>query len=138
VPQFTEGGKVETTHIPLAFLIEIIKPRIEEILDMVKQSIKKSDFDGISRSIVITGGASQISGLKEYMANSFNMPVRSGCPISVDGLAESTKGPAFATVVGILEYVSARMRDASLDPIKKPKFWSNPLVFIALWLKEYL
>jgi len=50
----------------------------------------------------LTGGASQLQGVRELAARVLDKQVRLGRPIRVGGLAEATGGPAFSTCAGLL------------------------------------
>jgi cell division protein FtsA len=91
-----------------ANLVRIIKPRVEEILEMVRDRLAASPFAAEPRSrVVFTGGASQLAGLPELAANILNRPVRIGRPLGISGLPEAAKGPAFAVAAGLLVYPQA-------------------------------
>lgn len=88
-----------------AALVRIIKPRIEEILEMVRDRLAVSPFAAEPRGrVVLTGGASQLAGLPELAARMLGRPVRVGRPLGISGLAEAAKGPAFAVAAGLLVY----------------------------------
>ena len=54
--------------------------------------------------VVLTGGASQLTGLAELAAQILGRPVRIGRPLGIAGLPEQAKGPAFAAAAGLLVY----------------------------------
>ena len=56
------------------------------------------------RRIVLTGGASQLTGVPEVARRIISPQVRIGRPLGIQGLPESAKGPAFAAAVGLLIY----------------------------------
>jgi cell division protein FtsA len=88
-----------------ATLTRIIKPRVEEILEMVRDRLATSPFAAEPRSrVVLTGGASQLTGLPELAARTLARPVRIGRPLGVGGLPEDAKGAAFAVAAGLLVY----------------------------------
>ena len=88
-----------------ASLVRIIKPRVEEILEMVRDRLKASPFAAEPRgSVVLTGGASQLAGLPELAGRILKRPVRIGRPLGIAGLPEAAKGPAFAVATGLLVY----------------------------------
>ena len=88
-----------------ATLTRIIKPRVEEILEMARDRLAASPFAAEPRSrVVLTGGASQLTGLPELAARILGRPVRIGRPLGVDGLPEDAKGAAFAVAAGLLIY----------------------------------
>ena len=88
-----------------ATLTRIIKPRVEEILEMVRDRLATSPFAAEPRSrVVLTGGASHLTGLPELAARILARPVRIGRPLGVNGLPEDAQGPAFAVAAGLLVY----------------------------------
>ncbi len=105
VPQIGEDQHTHPTHVPKSLLVGVIQPRVEEILEMVRARLETSGlFSGASRRVVLTGGASQLNGLRELAALILDRQVRIGRPLAFRGLAEATSGPAFSTCAGLLEY----------------------------------
>jgi cell division protein FtsA len=91
-----------------AGLVRIIRPRIEEILEMVRDRLAASPFASEPRGrVVLTGGACQLPGLAELASQMFGRPVRIGRPLGIARLAEEAKGPAFAAAAGLLVYPQA-------------------------------
>jgi cell division protein FtsA len=88
-----------------AALVRIIKPRVEEILEMVRDRLAASPFAAEPRGrVVLTGGACQLTGLSELASRVLGRPVRIGRPLGIAGLPEAAKGPAFAVAAGLLVY----------------------------------
>lgn len=88
-----------------ATLTRIIKPRVEEILEMVRDRLATSPFAAEPRArVVLTGGASQLTGLPELASRILARPVRIGRPLGISGLPEDSKGAAFAVAAGLLVY----------------------------------
>jgi cell division protein FtsA len=105
VPQVDEGDRDVEAHIPRAQLTRIIKPRTEEILELVRDRLRNAGRSARGgRRIVLTGGASQLAGLADLARRILDAPVRIGRPLGVKGLPEATKGPAFSAVVGLMIY----------------------------------
>ena len=103
------GG--ERSYISKALLNSIIKPRMEEILEMAKKNVDASQLTALSGNrLVLTGGASQTVGLKELAGHIFGKQARVGKPQPLHGLAEATKGPAFSTAVGALLYAADKRK----------------------------
>lgn len=85
-----------------AELIGVMRPRVEEILEEVKARLDAAGFDHLpSQRIVLTGGASQIPGLDGLASRILGNQVRLGRPLRVQGLPQSTCGPAFSACVGL-------------------------------------
>ncbi|HDJ28083.1 MAG TPA: cell division protein FtsA [Proteobacteria bacterium] len=82
---------------------EIIEPRMEEILELVKRELYKSGFhDQVVSGVVLTGGSSLMPGVEELAETVFEMQARSGIPQHVGGLLDIVKSPIYATGVGLL------------------------------------
>lgn len=82
---------------------EIIEPRMEEILELVKRELYKSGFhDQVVSGVVLTGGSSLMPGVEELAESVFEMQARSGIPQHVGGLLDIVKSPIYATGVGLL------------------------------------
>ena len=95
----------EASHMPKSQLVRIIKPRVEEILELARDRLKAAGFAGqASRRLVLSGGASQLTGLPEMARRILSPHVRIGRPLGIEGLPESAKSPAFAAAVGLMVY----------------------------------
>jgi cell division protein FtsA len=91
-----------------AQLVRIVKPRVEEILEMVRDRLASSPFAAEPRGrVVLTGGACQLTGLTDLATQILGRPVRVGRPLGIGGLADVAKGPAFAVAAGLLVYPQA-------------------------------
>ncbi len=103
------GDDREPPHlVSRAGIINIIKPRAEEILEMARDRLNGSPFAGDPRGrVILTGGASQLTGLTELATRILGRPVRLGRPLGIAGLPEAAKGPAFAASAGLLVYPQA-------------------------------
>lgn len=84
-------------------LADVVAARYEELFYLVREELRRSGFeDRMAAGIVITGGASNVSGAIELAELCFEMPVRKGCAHYVSGLGEATDNPSYATAVGLL------------------------------------
>jgi cell division protein FtsA len=105
VPQVDESERDIANHLPKSHLVRIIRPRVEEILELVRDRLTKAGFAAqAGRRVVLTGGASQLVGLPETARRILQGQVRVGRPLGIRGLPEAAKGPAFSAVVGLLVY----------------------------------
>ncbi|SFL89142.1 cell division protein FtsA [Methylobacterium pseudosasicola] len=92
-------------HIPRSQLVRIIKPRVEEVVELVRDRLRDAGFAAqAGRRVVLTGGASQLVGLPEVARRVLQGQVRIGRPLGIRGLPEAAKGPAFSAAVGLLVY----------------------------------
>lgn len=106
---------LDDSFISKALLTSIIRPRVEEILEMAKRNLEVSGFYNIAGPrVVITGGASQLQGVKELAGYVFSKHARIGKPVNIDGMPDSIKGPAFSTCVGMLLHTAAKFDSGSV------------------------
>ncbi len=92
-------------QIPRAVLTRIMRPRIEEILTAIRDRMQATGMmDVCGRRFVLTGGASEMTGLPEVARRTLARNVRNGRPMGVAGLPEIAKGAAFSTMAGMLVY----------------------------------
>jgi cell division protein FtsA len=108
VPPLDEHEREQAQFVSRATLVSIIKPRVEEILEMVRDRLASCPIAGDRRGhLVLTGGGSQLNGLPELAARMIGRPVRLGRPLGIAGSPDAAKGPAFAVAAGLLVYPQA-------------------------------
>lgn len=92
-------------QISRAQLVAIIRPRIEETLELVRERlIASGHYQTAGRCIVLTGGASELSGLTEVARRIFGKQIRIGRPLGIDSLPETARRPCFSVVAGLAIY----------------------------------
>lgn len=140
VPQVGEDEPSQANHVPKSLLVGIIQPRLEEIFEHVRAKLENSGFAKLAgRRVVLTGGASQLPGLRELAQTVLDKQVRMGRPLRISGLAESVGGPAFSTAAGLLHYSLHRLGEL---PTLAPqgvdagggRWWGR----VGVWLKDNL
>jgi len=83
----------------------IIKPRLNEIFNMVSDEIAKNGFAGLTPSgVVLTGGGALTVGAIESCRQCLSLPVRIGIPEKVKGLVDDILDPAYSSAIGLLFY----------------------------------
>ena len=108
VPPVGDDEREPPQFVSRAALTRIIKPRVEEILEMVRDRLVASPFAAEPRGrVVLTGGGSQLAGIADLASRILKRPVRIGRPLGLSGLPEAAKGPAFAVTAGLLVYPQA-------------------------------
>ncbi|HMK49010.1 MAG TPA: cell division protein FtsA [Thermodesulfovibrionales bacterium] len=84
-------------------LSQIIQPRTEELLDIIKNEMMNcSGFDIASTGVVFTGGGSLLSGLDRLAESILGVPVRIGSPVGLRGAVEVLGNPMYATGTGLV------------------------------------
>lgn len=150
VPQIGEEEPEHANHLPRSHLIRIIQPRLEEIFEMVKAKLDKSGMGDVAgKRLVLTGGSSQLPGIRDMAQRMLDKQVRLGRPLRImrlsqaqtrngtngfTGLAEATSGPSFATTAGLLVAALAGDLNAKTGGIDyaAPQFFSR----MGGWLKQ--
>ena len=132
---------------PRSLLKGIIAPRVEETLELLRDRLKAAGAPiEPGAGLVLTGGASQLAGVREVAVRVFDRPVRLGRPRRVPHLADAASGPAFTATAGILhrsafgpreavstkQLSSVKLRREPLDPR------ANPVAKAAAWLRDNL
>jgi cell division protein FtsA len=116
IPQTGEDDDQHAVRVPRSMLTRIIQPRLEEILGEVQSRLRASGYDvAAGRRAVLTGGASQLAGMRELTQRVLNKQVRIGRPKSFTGLPASSAGPDYSTAVGLL-MAGATMPPEALNP----------------------
>lgn len=136
VPQIGEDRHTHPNHVPRSLLIGIIQPRLEEIFELVRARLRDAGLNGAEgRRVVLTGGASQVPGMRELAQLVLDKQVRLGRPIRIAGLPDAVSGPAFATTAGLLTYVSERSHEMPAEVMAQAipgSLWER----VRYWVRE--
>ena len=105
VPLLGERG-VDTVHkVPRSSLTAIIRPRIDEIFEMVQERLNTCAVARLGgQRVVLSGGASQLAGVREVAGLWLNKQVRLATPSPLAGMPDAARNPGFAVVFGLLAY----------------------------------
>jgi cell division protein FtsA len=102
-PAVTALPQPSLNQITKAQLALIIRPRIEEILDLMRRRLAASGVASeATQHLVLTGGGSQLTGIAELATNMFGRTARLGRPRSLSGLPAVAAAPDFASSIGLL------------------------------------
>lgn len=136
VPQIGEEDDAHVNHVPKSLLVSIIAPRLEETFELVRNRLDASGCDTLAgRRVVLTGGACQLHGARELAGLILDKQIRVGRPMRINGLAESTHGPAFSTAAGLLHFaVSERAESPRPARIARGGIFGR----VGQWMRENL
>ena len=105
VPLLGERGVDTVQQVPKSMLTGIIRPRLEETFELLRYRLESSGQAHLGgRRLVITGGASQLNGVREVAGQWLDRHVRMGSPAHVQGMPESAHSPGFSVCAGLLNY----------------------------------
>lgn len=87
----------------------VIEPRLEELFQIVQDSVRESGYENLLASgVVLTGGTALLPGIVGLAEDIFEKPVRVATPIYQGSLADMMRNPRFSTAMGLL--VQARQQ----------------------------
>ena len=136
VPRLGETDRRDPNHVPRSLLIGIIQPRLEEVFELVRARLNDSGLgQTLGRRVVLTGGTSQMSGIRDLANHVLDKQVRIGRPIRCPGLPDAVDDPAFACTAGMLTYAAAHTHEISGN-LTKSMSAENIFQSIKLWLKD--
>jgi cell division protein FtsA len=115
------GDEDSISEVALDYIQTIIHARVEEVLVLVKNKLKKSGLmDNTGSGIVITGGMSYLDGIKKLTERIFEgIPISVANPKNIKNGFMSFDEANMATIVGLLFYSLGTNRSYQLDSSKK-------------------
>ena len=94
-------------------LTDIIEPRAQELLALIRDDLRRAGLDKqIPAGFILAGGGAKLHGLIELAEQSFHLPVRIAEPKGLGDLPEQVAQPEYATVVGLVMYGAKARRSA--------------------------
>ena len=105
VPSAGDDGLDVPQIVSRATIANIVRHRAEEIFEMVRDRLADSPFAAEPKArVVLSGGASQLTGTLELATRVLNRPVRVGRPLGFSRLPNEAKSASFAVPSGLLVY----------------------------------
>jgi cell division protein FtsA len=96
------GGRAPHT-LSRRSLAEVIEPRAEEMLTMVRAEIERTGcHQGLVSGVVLTGGGAVLEQMSTLAERVFHLPVRLGVPLHLHGLVDVVASPMYSTAVGLV------------------------------------
>lgn len=123
---------VSKPDIDLPTLNHVIEMRLQEIVDNIAHQIKLSGYeDQLGAGLVITGGASQLRNIEQFLQENLNMEVRraSAKKTFVNNFPELANDPSLTQALGLLllgwencekQVVEAELQEEDEKPKVKP------------------
>ena len=127
-------GSEGRRSVPLHFLAQIIRARMEEIFDLIQQEINRSGYSGLlPAGLVLCGGTGALKGIEALGREVMQLPIRVGHPHDLHGLTDTVQGPAYAASVGLLLWGMRHPRMEVPEP-EVPSVWQR----VMQWLRTFL
>ncbi len=140
VPPMGEDDRDQPAHVPRALVGKIISARVEETLELIRDRIQRSGYGPVvGKRVVLTGGASQLTGMADVARRILARNVRIGRPLGVSGLPVAAKGPAFSTAVGLMIYpqvADVEIHGPGRAGLPSVAGTGNRIARVGQWLKQ--
>ncbi len=115
IDEISPTGKIElpsvggrpSQSVPRQNLVNIIEPRVREILEMVNTELEKTEKKSLlTGGVILTGGTALLPGIELIAEEIFGLTVTVAKPNSLSGLYEKVSSPEFSTAVGMIKYIA--------------------------------
>jgi cell division ATPase FtsA len=132
------AGSGERLRLPRAVLGEIIEARMIELFEMARDAIGVSRLQKrVPAGVILSGGGALLPGAIELAQQVFDLPVRLGKPVDLDGWSDQVDSPQYATAVGLLRFAlrqqAAQMGNGAMSALgvvgadPQRRIWSVPV-----------
>lgn len=129
-------GEQAPREIPRRLLPEIIHPRMLDLFKSMRAALEASEIGlGPVRTVVLTGGGSQLHGAAEVAQAVLGLPVRVGRPRDLMDVRGLAAGPEHAVSAGMLHYAARRMAGRRAQS-RQPSLPSAALRRMASWVRR--
>lgn len=97
------GGR-PARSVAKTYLVDIIRPRVIEMLQILSNELKRSDLQDLMQvGAVLTGGTVLLPGFSELAEDILGMPVKIGFPSGVmGGLTDAIHSPVYSEAMGLI------------------------------------
>ncbi|NCP62239.1 MAG: cell division protein FtsA [Alphaproteobacteria bacterium] len=139
VPQIGDEASAKGLQVTKAELTEVIRPRVEEILDQLKAKIEQNPAHKyVGKRLVLTGGASLLSGVPEIAGLILDKQTRLARPLHISGLGENARRSDFVTCAGLLTYGQRQRGPYAMRAARREASASGTSRFgkVGGWFKE--
>ena len=132
------GDKNTFKQITRSSLNAIIRPRIEETLEMIWQKIKDNNLRNKKlNNVVLTGGGAMMDNITKYVETIFASGVRVSNPLDQLNLENNFKKPSFCDIIGSILYDESSFKIDFIANQSKNSKKQGILGFFS-WLDQYI
>jgi cell division protein FtsA len=113
VARVPEGNEIEVPAVgdrasrlmPLRSLAEILEPRAQELVEMLRDNLRHSGvLELCVAGVVLTGGGARLSGMPELTESLLRRPARLAVPTAISKMPSTLAEAEFAAAVGMIFY----------------------------------
>ncbi len=109
---------------------DIIKSRVEEIIETTKSTLEKSGVPSfLINNIILTGGVSSIVGIDKLTAEIFNRNARIGYPSQIDEIPAELTLPSYSCSLGMLVFLkNLYLKEKTKGGFESKNHWFRNLI----------
>lgn len=134
---FGDDGYDGPDAVTRSRIVSVTKPRVEEILELLRERMKAAGvFGEPSRQIVLTGAGAELIGMLDLVSRMFDRAVRIGRPLGIAGLKHWGNGPGFAVAAGLLVYPQYAYREHFEPRRRRAGERGGYFIQVGRWLRE--
>lgn len=117
-------GSIADSSVDVRELNKIIQLRQEEIILNVINQITESGYtEELEAGIIITGGASQMKGLPDYLSEKAKMPVKQGAikRLYINNAIDLLQNPSYSQCLGLMLFAKEnceKVETAKVEPVQ--------------------
>ena len=138
LPGVGDHIEIDGKMIERSLLSAVIRPRIEEIIELLTDRMKAARMEyAAGNRFILTGGGSQLTGIADFCAQIAGKSVCLGEPHGIANLPIEETSPSSAAAVGALLHVSRLTED---DPAERQTrtLPHGPIERLGAWFRDNL
>ncbi len=111
-------GKPEFRHITKPVITEVLEPRAREMIKMMYDDISSSGYLTSFRSVILTGGTSNLPGMDRLVEKVFNLPTRLFKGDGFGNSREHSQDKGYLAALGMARYLDQPLGMESIQALK--------------------
>jgi cell division protein FtsA len=111
-------------------LRDIMKARLEEMFELVKENLQKAGIPlNVMSNIVLTGGVTSTVGIDRLASEVFKKNVRIGYPNKIEGVATEILSPTYSCCLGMMVFLrNMYLKEKIKDGFEAKNNWFRKLI----------
>jgi cell division protein FtsA len=91
--------------LSLRRMAEILQPRADELLQLVKKSLREGGvLEALGAGCVLTGGGAMLPGMLDITESQLRVPARTGLPVRLSHMPGELVHPSYSAAIGMILY----------------------------------
>lgn len=139
VPCIGDHVDLPTGEVPRTLVTQIVRSRVEDIFEHAQEKLREHlEFLRARppRSIVLTGGASQLEGIEDLAQEMFCMPARRGRPGAGVAGGRFEDDPGCASITGALGLLLDDAAGDDVGAVRDKTAQAGGLFRVGRWIRE--